>query len=99
MNVDVTAFIDGMHGDTSATFAVGTPSPAMAGLIETTRLATLLGIDAIRPFEPLQRVAEAIEPFATPAGTGSCASTAATGSARRSTPIRTSPTTSTGATT
>ena len=70
VNVDVTAYIDGMHGDTSATFAVGTPSPAMAGLIETTRLATLLGIDAIRPFEPLQRVAEAIEPFANARGYG-----------------------------
>ena len=59
-----------MHGDTSATFAVGDASAAMAGLIETTRLATLLGIAAIRPFEPLQRIAEAIEPFATARGYG-----------------------------
>ena len=70
VNIDVTAFVDGMHGDTSATFAVGTPNLAMAGLIETTRLATLLGIAAIRPFEPLQRIAEAIEPFAASRGYG-----------------------------
>ncbi len=70
VNIDVTAFIDGMHGDTSATFAVGSPAPAIAGLIETTRLATLLGIDAIRPYEPLQRIAEAIEPFAASRGYG-----------------------------
>ena len=70
VNIDVTAFIGGMHGDTSATFSVGPPNAAMAGLIETTRVATLLGIEAIRPFEPLQRVAEAIEPFAAARGYG-----------------------------
>ncbi len=64
INVDVTAFIDGMHGDTSATFGVGTITDAMRGLIDTTLEATLAGIAAIRPFEPLQRVAQAIEPFA-----------------------------------
>src|SRR4029079_5538872 len=70
VNIDVTALVRGMHGDTSATFSVGPPNAAMAGLIETTRLATLRGIDAIRPFEPLQRVAEAIEPFAAARGYG-----------------------------
>lgn len=64
INVDVTAYIDGMHGDTSATFYVGTPTDAVGGLVETTREATLRGIAAIRPFEPLQRIAEAIEPLA-----------------------------------
>ena len=64
VNIDVTAYIDGMHGDTSATFHVGTPSTALAGLVDTTREATLRGIAAIRPFEPLQRIARAIEPFA-----------------------------------
>lgn len=64
VNVDVTAYIDGMHGDTSATFYVGTPSSALAGLVETTRDATLRGIAAISPFALLQRIAEAIEPFA-----------------------------------
>ena len=46
------------------------PERGDGGLIETTRLATLRGIDAIRPFEPLQRVAEAIEPFAAARGYG-----------------------------
>ncbi len=63
INIDVTAYIDGMHGDTSATFHVGTPTIALTGLVDTTREATLRGIAAIRPFEPLQRIAEAIEPF------------------------------------
>ena len=70
VNIDVTAFIDGMHGDNSATFHVGTPTPAMVGLVETTREATLRGIAAIRPFEPLQNVARAIESFASSRGYG-----------------------------
>ena len=64
VNIDVTAYIDGMHGDTSATFHAGTAVGALAGLVDTTREATLRGIAAIRPDEPLQRIAEAIEPFA-----------------------------------
>lgn len=64
INIDVTAFIDGMHGDTSATFHVGTPNPLLEGLVDTTREATLRGIASIAAFEPLQRIAQAIEPFA-----------------------------------
>ena len=64
VNIDVTAYLDGMHGDTSATFHAGDPVEALVGLVDTTREATLRGIAAIRPYEPLQRIAEAIEPFA-----------------------------------
>ena len=64
INIDVTAFIDGMHGDTSATFAVGTVDEPTRALIETTREATVRGIDAVRPGEPLRVIGQAIEPFA-----------------------------------
>jgi methionyl aminopeptidase len=64
VNVDVTAYLDGMHGDTSATFAVGEIDDATAGLVETTRLATLAGIAAVAPGEPLLRIAEAVEAVA-----------------------------------
>lgn len=64
VNVDVTAFIDGMHGDTSATFIVGTIDQPTLALVETTREATLRGIAAVRAGEPLRRIGEAIEPFA-----------------------------------
>ncbi len=70
VNVDVTAFIDGMHGDTSATFAVGEVDAATRSLIEVTRQATLRGIAAIKHGVELGRVAEAIEPFATEHGFG-----------------------------
>ncbi len=70
VNVDVTAFVDGMHGDTSATFCVGEVDAPTRGLVETTREATLRGIAAIRPDQPLRLVAEAIEPFARSRGFG-----------------------------
>ena len=70
VNVDVTAYVDGMHGDNSAMFVVGEPSDAVRGLIETTREATLRGIAAIRPNESIQNIARAIEPFAASRGYG-----------------------------
>jgi methionyl aminopeptidase len=70
VNLDVTAYIDGMHGDTSATVYVGDVDEATRGLVESTRLATLLGIAAVRPHEPLQRVGETIEAFARSRGYG-----------------------------
>ncbi|UDY34326.1 type I methionyl aminopeptidase [Dermatobacter hominis] len=70
VNVDVTAFVDGMHGDTSATVGVGTIAPELAVLIDTTRDATLAGIANIRPGEPMQRVAEAVTSVAKDRGYG-----------------------------
>lgn len=64
VNVDVTAYVDGMHGDTSATFTVGEVDAPTAALVELTRTATLLGIAAVRPGEQLSAIGEAIEPFA-----------------------------------
>ncbi len=70
VNVDVTAYAHGMHGDTSATFCVGRVDEATRGLVETTREATLRGIAAVKIGEPLKRIAEAIEPFALSRGYG-----------------------------
>lgn len=70
VNVDVTAFIDAMHGDTSATFIVGRIDEPTRALVDTTREATLRGIAAVAPGEPLRRIGEAIEPFAGSRGFG-----------------------------
>lgn len=64
VNVDVTAFIEGMHGDTSATFAVGEVDPAAQGLIDITRMALLAGVAAVGPGKPQRTIGEAIEPLA-----------------------------------
>ena len=34
INIDVTVFLNGYHGDTSRTFCVGTPSPSAKRLVE-----------------------------------------------------------------
>lgn len=70
VNVDVTAYIEGMHGDTSATFAVGEVPPGLRALIDLTRRATLAGIAAIRPGRGLEVIAGAIEPMADAHGLG-----------------------------
>lgn len=70
VNIDVTAFVDGMHGDTSATFCVGEVDEPTAALVESTRQATLLGIAAVRPGAPLRQIGAAIERFANGRGLG-----------------------------
>ena len=70
VNIDVTAYFDGMHGDTSATVAIGTVTPQAAALIEVTRVATLAGIAAIAPGRPLQAIAEAVVQVADAHGYG-----------------------------
>jgi methionyl aminopeptidase len=70
VNIDVTAYVDGMHGDNSAMFVAGRSDHVIDGLVETARIATLRGIAAIRPHEPLRLIAEAIEPFAASRGYG-----------------------------
>jgi methionyl aminopeptidase len=70
VNVDVTAYIGGVHGDTSATFAVGRIDPATEALVKTTCEATYRGIAAVAPGRPLREIGQAIEPFAESRGLG-----------------------------
>jgi methionyl aminopeptidase len=73
VNIDVTAYVDGMHGDTSATFAVGgldaLDEPTRA-LIHTTREATLAGIAAVAPGRQLRDIGRAVESLASARGYG-----------------------------
>jgi len=70
VNVDVTAFIGGMHGDTSATFPVGSVDHTLQALIDVTREATLRGIAAVAPGRPLNVIGNAIQPYAFAHGFG-----------------------------
>ena len=70
VNLDVTAYIDGMHGDTSATFTVGNVTPSVAGLVDTCREALRRGISAVRSGAPLGEIGKAIQPFAFSRGFG-----------------------------
>jgi methionyl aminopeptidase len=61
INLDVTAFIGGVHGDTNATFCVGEVDPISRKLIEVTEECTWLGIEAVVPGRPLSDIGKAIE--------------------------------------
>ncbi len=70
VNIDVTAFVDGHHGDTSATFAVGVIAPAIDALVAATCEATLAGIAAVAPGRLVDEIGRAVEAVARPRGLG-----------------------------
>ena len=64
VNIDVTIYLDGVHGDCNATFGVGEIDPASARLIEVTRECLERGIAAVGPGRPFNRIGKAIEEHA-----------------------------------
>jgi methionyl aminopeptidase len=64
VNIDVTAYLDGVHGDTSATFAVGEIDDESRLLLERTREALVRGVGAVVPGRPLRVIGTVIEAFA-----------------------------------
>jgi len=70
VSIDAGAIVDGYHGDGARTTYVGTPPPAIASLIDTTRAAMLAGIAAARPGAWIDDVSSAIEAVAQPLGYG-----------------------------
>ena len=61
VNIDVTAFINGVHGDTNATFLVGNVDPASRKLVAVTEECMWKGIEAVRPDRPVSDIGKAIE--------------------------------------
>ncbi len=61
VNVDVTAFIEGVHGDTNATFVVGEVDDASRDLVRITRQAMHAGIATVRPGSRINEIGRAIE--------------------------------------
>jgi methionyl aminopeptidase len=64
INVDVTVFLDGFHGDTSRTFYVGEPGPEARLVTEAARECLQLGIDAVKPHGRLIEIGRAIYAYA-----------------------------------
>ena len=64
VNIDVTAFIHGVHGDTNATFLAGDVSEDHRLLVERTREATMRAIKAVKPGRALSVVGRVIEAYA-----------------------------------
>jgi methionyl aminopeptidase len=65
VNLDVTIFLDGVHGDTNATFFVGNVDDASSRLVDVTRECLARGIAAVKPGRPFSDIGRAIEDHAT----------------------------------
>jgi methionyl aminopeptidase len=70
VNLDVTAFIHGVHGDLNATFLVGDVDEESKLLVERTLEATRRGIAAVRPGRQINVIGRVIESYAKRFGYG-----------------------------
>jgi methionyl aminopeptidase len=70
VNIDVTAYIGGVHGDTNATFLAGDVAEEDRLLVERTHEALNRAIKAVRPGRPLNVVGRVIESYAKRFGYG-----------------------------
>lgn len=70
VNVDITAYIGGVHGDTNATFLVGEVSPEAAALVEHTRESLNRAIKAAKPGRAINVIGRVISSYAKRHGLG-----------------------------
>ncbi|MEY4993050.1 MAG: hypothetical protein RIS82_172 [Actinomycetota bacterium] len=70
VNIDITAFKDGFHGDSNRTFTVGEVSKDVSLLIERTHEAMMRGINAAAPGRQVNIIGRAIETYAKRFGYG-----------------------------
>ena len=70
INVDVTAFLNGVHGDTDATFCVGETTEEARLLVERTHEAMMRGVKAVAPGRPINVIGRVIESYARRFGYG-----------------------------
>jgi methionyl aminopeptidase len=70
VNIDITAYIDGVHVDTDATYLVGDVDEESRQLVERTRESLRRAINAVRPGRPVSVIGRVIESYARRFGYG-----------------------------
>ncbi len=70
LNVDVTIYREGVHGDTNRTFLIGEVDETSRRLVQVTDEALHRGIDAVRPGRPMSDIGRAIQEHAEGEGFG-----------------------------
>ncbi len=70
VNVDITAYLNGVHGDTNATFLAGDVDEESRLLVERTHEAMMRGIRVVAPGRPLNAIGRVIESYARRFGYG-----------------------------
>lgn len=64
VNIDITAFKDGFHGDSNRTFLVGEVLPEVRDLVERTHEAMMRGINSALPGRAVNIIGKSIEAYA-----------------------------------
>ena len=70
VNVDITAYLDGVHGDTNATYLAGDVDQEVRLLVERTEEALHRAINAVRPGRDVNVIGRVIESYARRFGYG-----------------------------
>ncbi len=70
VNIDITAFLDGVHGDTNATFLTPGVSQEVQDLVDRTRESLRRAINAVRPGRRVNVIGRVIESYAKRFGYG-----------------------------
>jgi methionyl aminopeptidase len=70
VNIDITAYLDGVHGDNNAMFAVGEIDAESQALIDVTRDSLARAIKAVRPGRQINTIGRVIESYAKRFGYG-----------------------------
>jgi methionyl aminopeptidase len=70
VNIDITAYTGGVHGDTNATFLAGDVDEDSRLLVERTREAMMRGIRAVKPGRQMNAIGRVIESYARRFGYG-----------------------------
>ena len=70
VNIDITAYLDGVHGDTDATYLVGDVAEESRLLVERTQEALMRGIAVVVPGREVNVIGRVIEKFAARFGYG-----------------------------
>lgn len=70
VNVDITAYLDGVHGDNNATFPVGDVDDESRALMDVTRESLARAIRAVRPGREVNVIGRVIESYARRFGYG-----------------------------
>lgn len=70
INIDITAYLGGVHGDTDATYLVGEVDEEVRLLVERTHEAMMRGVKAVAPGRPVSVIGRVIESYARRFGYG-----------------------------
>ncbi len=64
LNIDITAFYEGFHGDSNVTFKIGNVSPEVSDLVDRTLEAMMRGINSAVPGRQVNIIGRTIETYA-----------------------------------